>query len=202
MHLAQMALLMTMVVIVDSRNLGRKVHEGISEILNANSIDDTVFPATIKTIENRSERTQFSYGSSKRSCPTKTEFNYLKEAVDVSGNIIQLAPLYQNDGTVVKQLVQESFCVHENCTCRGIKSRKFESTCMTDYRFSGANVIKDGQLVWSYIKVRSGCSCVVKPKHRQNRHHIRNILDMFWTISLLITVAHITIYNHIGCMFC
>ena len=179
MHLAQMALLMTMVVIVDSRNLRKKKHEGISEILNANSNDDTVFPATIKTIENRSGRTQFSYGSSKRSCPTKTQFTFLKEAVDVSGDIVQLAPLYQNDGTVVKQLVQESFCVQENCTCRGIKSRKFESTCMTNYMLSGAQVIKDGQVVWSHIKIRSGCSCVVKQKRRHNRHQIRNILDMF-----------------------
>ena len=179
MHLAQMILLMTFVVLVDSRNFRKREHGGISEILNANSNDDIAFPATIKTKDNRSDRTQFSYGNPKRSCPTKTEITYLKEAVDVSGDIVQLAPLYQDDGTVVKQLVQESFCVHENCICRGIKSRKFESTCMTDYMFSGAKVIKDGQVVWSHIKIRSGCSCVVKHKCRHNRHQISNILDMF-----------------------
>ena len=179
MHLSKMILLMTMGVIVESRNLGRKEHEGQAEILNDNSSDDTAFPVSIKTKENKSERTQLSYGNPKRSCPTKTEFTYLKEAVDVSGDIVQLAPLYQDDGTLVKQLVQESFCIQENCTCRGIKSRKFESTCMTDYMFSSAKVIKDGQVVWSFIKVRSGCSCVLKHKHRQNRHHTSNILDMF-----------------------
>ena len=179
MHLAQMILLMTFVVLVDSRNFRKREHGGRSEILNANSNDDIAFPATIKTKDNRSDRTQFSYGNPKRSCPTKTEITYLKEAVDVSGDIVQLAPLYQDDGTVVKQLVQESFCVHENCICRGIKSRKFESTCMTDYMFSGAKVIKDGQVVWSHIKIRSGCSCVVKHKCRHNRHQISNILDMF-----------------------
>ena len=179
MHLLKMILLVTLGVIVDSRNLGRKEPERRVEILNDNSYEDTAFPAKIKTKENRSDRTQFSYGNPKRSCPTKTEFTYLKEAVDVSGELVQLAPFYQDDGTVVKQLFQESFCVKENCTCRGIKSRKFESTCMTDYMFSGAKVIKNGQVVWSHIKVRSGCSCVVKQKRRHNRHQIRNILDMF-----------------------
>ena len=179
MHLSKIVLLMTMGVIVDSRNLERKEPERRAEILNDNSSDDTAFPVTIKTNEKRLDRTQFSYGNPKRSCPTKTELTYLKEAVDVSGDIVQLAPLYQDDGTVVKQLVQESFCVKEKCTCRGIKSRKFESTCMTNYMFSGAKVIKDGQVVWSHIKIRSGCSCVVKQKHRHNRHQIRNILDMF-----------------------
>ena len=179
MHLSKMILLVTMGVIVDSRNLRRKEAERRAEILNDYRSDDTAFPVTIKTKENRSDRAQFTYGNPKRSCPTKTEFTYLKEAVDVSGDIVQLAPLYQIDGTVVKQLVQESFCVKENCTCQGIKSRKFESTCMTNYMLSGAKVIKDGQIVWSHIKIRSGCSCVVKQKHRQNRHQIRNILDMF-----------------------
>ena len=179
MHLSKMVLLMTMWVIAESRNLGRKEHEVRAEILNDNSSDDTAFPVTIKTKENIADRTQLSYENPKRSCPTKTEFTYLKEAVDVSGNIVQLAPLYQNDGTVVKQLFQESFCVKEKCSCRGIKSRKFESTCMTDYMFSGAKVINDGQVVWSHIMVRSGCSCVVKHKSQHNRHQIRNILDMF-----------------------
>ena len=179
MHLSKMILLMTMGVVAESKNLGRKEHKGQTEILNDNSSDETAFPATIKTKDNRLDRTQFSYGNPKMSCPTKTAFTYLKEAVDVSGDLVKLAPLHQDDGTVVKQLVQESFCGEENCTCRGIKGRKFESTCMTDYMFSGANVIKDGQVVWSHIKIRSGCSCVLKQKYRQNRHHTRNILDMF-----------------------
>ena len=182
MYLSKMILLMTMGVIVESRNLNGKEHEGRHKILNDNNYEDTAFSATTKTKEIRLDQTQFSYGSPKRSCPTKTEFTYLKEAIDVSGDIVQLAPLYQDDGTLVKQLVQESFCIQENCTCRGINSRKFESTCMIDYRFSSAIVIKDGQLVWSNIKVRSGCSCVVKHKRRHNRQQIRNILDMFWTI--------------------
>ena len=182
MHLSKMIFMVTMWVIVDSRNLGRKEPERRAEILNDNSNEDTAFPATIKAKENRSDRKQFSYGNPKRSCPTKTEFNYLKEAEDVSGDIVHLAPLYQDDGTVVKQLFQESFCVKENCTCQGIKSRKFESTCMTDYMFSSAKVIRDRQVVWSHIKIRSGCSCVLKHKLRHNRHQMRNILDMFWTI--------------------
>ena len=121
---------------------------------------------------------QLSYGSHKRSCPTKSEFTALKEAVDISDDIVQLAPLYQDDGTVVKQLVQESFCVKENCTCRGIKSSIFESTCMTNDMLRSTKVIKNGHVSWSYIKIRSGCSFVVKHKRQQNRHHTRNIVDI------------------------
>ena len=121
----------------------------------------------------------FPYEMPKRSCPTKSEFTFLKEAEDMYGNIVQLAPLYQNDSTVIKQTVQESFCVREKCTCRGINGRKFDSACMTDYKFSVAKVIKDGQVGWSYIKIRSGCSCVIEHKDQPNKNHIRNMLDIF-----------------------
>ena len=121
----------------------------------------------------------FPYEIPKRSCPTKSEFTFLKEAEDMYGNIVQLAPLYQNDSTVIKQAVQELFCVREKCTCRGINGRKFDSACMTDYKFSVAKVIKDGQVGWSYIKIRSGCSCVIEHKDQPNKNHIRNILEIF-----------------------
>ena len=113
--------------------------------------------------------------SGKRACNTKRVYLALTEAVDVHGDVVQIAPLTGIDGQTIRQFFHQSFCDVENCQCRGIDADIYESACQTQYKLTYATVIKNNTVGLSRIKVPSGCGCVVK----ERREYLQtNILEL------------------------
>ena len=123
---------------------------------------------------NKAGRNSFS-GEPRRVCKTVSRSTLLTEAVDSYGDIVQILPTIQVDDTIVPQYIHESFCTKENCRCRGVDNDNYESACETLYKYTYAKAEKEGKEGWRLIKVRAGCSCVVRKKTDRG---ITKILDM------------------------
>ena len=128
-----------------------------------------------KTKEVRHGRSHHRRRRRRRACKTKSEYVVLKEAIDIFGDTVKLAPLLEIEGVEIDQVFHESYCEIENCKCRGVDSSIYESSCETNHLYTLARVIKKKQIYWSHIKVRAGCSCVVREKRQKQEG---NILDL------------------------
>ena len=126
-----------------------------------------------KRLRQKGEHKPSVYG--RRSCPMISEYRILKEAEDIFGDVVQVAPFFQDDGMNIDQVFYESYCDRENCRCTGIDKKRFTSACETNYMLANARVIKEGKVGWSQIKIRSGCSCILKEKMQKP---VQNILDL------------------------
>ena len=117
-----------------------------------------------------------SYGShSRRSCATKSAFVYKEEAEDIFGHVVSIYPSIHIGKLAIDQYFYETFCDTEACECSGIDKTRYRSSCETNYSFTYARVIKNGEIGWSQILVRSGCSCVINERKRPK--WIGNIMD-------------------------
>ena len=123
---------------------------------------------------NKEGRNAFS-GEPRRVCKTVSRSTLLTEAVDSYGDIVQVLPTIQVDDTIVPQYIHESFCMKENCRCTGVDNDNYESACETLYKYTYAKAEKEGKEGWRLIKVRAGCSCVVRKKTDRG---ITKILEM------------------------
>ena len=126
---------------------------------------------------NRQRRQQHGNGYHARHvCKTKSEFGVLREARDVNGDIVKVAPLFEIDGVRIEQTFFESYCDVEKCKCRGIiNTDMYETACETNHMYTYARVMKDRAIGWTHIKIRSGCSCKIREKWQPPE---RNIIDL------------------------
>ena len=113
-------------------------------------------------------------GLRRKACQTKTRYVFKTTAEDIFGNIVQVHPVIKVAGLKIDQYFYETYCQKENCNCAGTDHTNFASSCETTYTYTFARVVKNGEIGWTYIKVRSGCSCMV----RDNSVSTRNILDL------------------------
>ena len=123
------------------------------------------------------ERSSYDLSQPKRACKTIFTYTRLSEAVDILGDIVEVLPTIQIDDTTHVQYIQESMCEKENCSCIGIDSDKYESSCETPYSYTYAKTSKKGKVDWRLIKVRAGCICVVKKKEVKNKINILDIIN-------------------------
>ena len=110
-----------------------------------------------------------------RSCRTKSGYRLLNEAEDVFGNIVKLVPLYRINDITIHPIFFESYCDTENSHCRRTGTDYNMLVCETNYIAAYARVIKQGQVGWGQIKIRSGCSCFFGDKLQSST---QNILDL------------------------
>lgn len=99
-----------------------------------------------------------------KSCPTRTNYVFKKTAEDIFGDKVDVYPVITTGNLAMDQYFYEIFCNIERCTCSGINSQRFKSSCKTTHSYTYAKIVKSGEIGWSYIKVRSGCSCVIQEK--------------------------------------
>ena len=104
-----------------------------------------------------------TYYQRRRACTTKSQYISLEEAEDVYGDMVKVTPLADIGGThlEVAQIFHESYCEDAGCSCFGVASNTYRSSCETQYSYTTARIIKDGYTGWSMIKVRSGCACIL-----------------------------------------
>lgn len=114
--------------------------------------------------KNRNHKIRESLGLRRRSCPATTSYVFKTEAEDIFGNIVEVHPVIHVGSLTISQYFYESYCHEEECMCRGAESTRFESSCETTHSYTYARVVKNGEAGWTYIKVRSGCSCVIREK--------------------------------------
>jgi len=114
-------------------------------------------------------------GFKRRSCPSKTSYEFKTEAEDIFGHSVQIHPQVHIGNIKIDQYFYETYCAVEQCNCAGINNNQFTSSCETTFSYTYARVIKNGQEGWAYIKVRSGCSCVIQ--ERSDSVH-SNIFDL------------------------
>lgn len=110
-------------------------------------------------------------GLKQKSCPVRTEYVSKKTAEDIFGDIVDVYPVIHIANLALEQYFYESFCDVERCACAGVDNNKFKSSCQSTHSFTYAKVVKSGEIGWSYIQVRSGCSCVIQVKE-QSVHSI------------------------------
>ena len=122
--------------------------------------------------EERRHHRIISHG--RRTCSIKRSVLY--EATDEFGDKVKIAPFIGDEGKVRQQVIYETYCMKEHCNCRGVDTLFYESACETNFMLVYANVIKAGKTMWSSVKVRAGCGCIVKEKN----HH-SNMLDVILT---------------------
>ena len=109
-----------------------------------------------------------------RSCRTKSGYRLLQEAEDVFGNIVKLVPLYRINDITIHPIFFESYCDPESSHCW--RTEKYNMpVCETNYIAVYARFIKQGQVGWGPIKIRSGCSCFYSDKLQSST---QNILDL------------------------
>ena len=121
---------------------------------------------------NRKDR---DFWHERRSCKTKFGYVVLKEAQDTNGDVVKIAPLFEVEGVEIDQIFHESYCDVEKCTCKGIDTDIYESSCETNYSYTYARVIKGDKVNWGHIKIRSGCSCLIKKKWQRPQTHILDL---------------------------
>lgn len=115
-------------------------------------------------------------GIRRHSCPTKTQYVLKTQGEDVFGDTVEIHPVIQIGKLTIDQFFYESFCDKEKCSCAGVNDDAFVSSCETTYSYTHARVIKNGEVGRSYIKVRSGCRCVVREKIVVGPSNILDIL--------------------------
>ncbi|XP_045198767.2 neurotrophin-7-like [Mercenaria mercenaria] len=118
-----------------------------------------------------------SLGLKQKSCPTRTSYVSKKTAEDIFGNIVNVYPVIHIGKLALDQLFYESFCDVEKCSCAGVGSRKFKSSCQTTHSYTYARTVKSGEIGWSFIKVKSGCSCVIQEKKKNRYPSITDLLS-------------------------
>ena len=62
----------------------------------------------------------------------------------------------------------------EHCNCRGVDTLVHESACITKSAPVVARVYKAGKKMWSFVKVRVACSCVVRMKNNHSMYVYEN----------------------------
>ena len=128
--------------------------------------------STERTHQKSREKRNWTPG---RSCRTKSGYRLLKEAEDVFGNIVKLVPLYRINDITIHPIFFESYCDTENSHCWRTEAAYNMLVCETNYIAAYARVIKQGQVGWGQIKIRSGCSCFFSDKLQSST---QNILDL------------------------
>ena len=113
--------------------------------------------------QKRERQYQRIISNGRRACKIKRAVLY--EAIDEFGNTVQIAPFIGDKGKVRQQIISETYCAKERCSCHGVNNGNYESTCETEYMMVYAIVIKAGKMTWSSVKARAGCSCIVREKH-------------------------------------
>ena len=122
--------------------------------------------------EKQERRHQRMISHGRRACSKKRSVLY--EARDEFGDTVQIAPFIGDEGKVRQQIIYETYCDKEHCECRGVNNGYYESACETNYKMVYARVIKAGKMNWSSVKVRAGCSCIVREKH------FSHVLEAIW----------------------
>lgn len=125
---------------------------------------------------NKRKRKRTRHGLRRHVCPSKTMYVFKTEAEDIFENTVKVHPVIQIKNLTIDQLFYESFCPEEKCNCGGVDKDKFMSSCETTYSYSYARVVKNGQIGWSFIKTRSGCSCVVRERSFSGTTSILDVL--------------------------
>lgn len=125
--------------------------------------------------KNRKGSLLTTLGLRRQACKTKTSYVFKTEAEDIYGDIVQVHPVIHVGNLDIDQYFYESYCAKENCKCAGTNGRKFTSSCETTHSYTFARVIKNGEPGWTYIKVRSGCSCVLRENPAPE---VTNVLDL------------------------
>ena len=116
-------------------------------------------------------------GLRQQSCSSKTEYVLKTEADDIFGNKVTVHPVIKIGKLTMDQFFYESFCHTEGCKCLGMDDKGFVASCETRYSFTYARVIKNGEIGWTYIKVRSGCGCVVRQRNMSKPSSILDVLE-------------------------
>ncbi|XP_053398303.1 venom nerve growth factor 1-like [Mercenaria mercenaria] len=116
-------------------------------------------------------------GLKQKSCPTRTSYVSKRTAEDIFGDTVNVYPVIHVGKLALDQMFYESFCDVDKCSCAGVDSRKFKSSCETTHTYTYARVVKSGEIGWGYIKVRSGCSCVVRAKGKKRLSTITDLLS-------------------------
>ena len=111
--------------------------------------------------EERRHQRIISHG--RRTCSIKRSVLY--EATDEFGDKVKIVPFIGDEGKVRQQVIYETYCMKEHCNCRGVDTLFYVSACETNFMLVYANVMKAGKTMWSSVKVRAGCSCIVREKH-------------------------------------
>jgi hypothetical protein len=120
------------------------------------------------SVSSISDARRFSSGGQKQSaCPTKSLYVIKKTALDIFEDKVDVYPVINMKNLAYDQGFYESFCDEENCNCLGIQRKKYKSSCQTTYSYTYARIVKGGEIGWGYIKIRSGCRCVVREKRRK-----------------------------------
>ncbi|KAH3738148.1 hypothetical protein DPMN_044776 [Dreissena polymorpha] len=106
-------------------------------------------------------------GFSKKSCGTRSSYVYKTEAEDIFGDTVSIYPVIEFGKVTIDQYFHETYCLDENCACAGIDSKHFTSFCETTHSYTYARAVKNGNLGWTFVKVRSGCACIINEKQHQ-----------------------------------
>ncbi|KAL4233569.1 hypothetical protein ACF0H5_008250 [Mactra antiquata] len=111
-----------------------------------------------------------------KSCPTQTVFSRKPKAVDIFGDLVDVVPTITIGDHTVQQLFYEIYCHREKCSCGGIYKKAYHSTCESTHGFTFALVKKGGKTSWNYIKVRTGCQCVIQKREKKRTDIIYDLL--------------------------
>ncbi|KAH3828454.1 hypothetical protein DPMN_130423 [Dreissena polymorpha] len=114
-------------------------------------------------------------GFPRKSCGTKSSYVFKEEAKDIFGDTVHIHPVIEFGKVTFTQYFRETFCSDDGCSCYGIDSNKFTSSCETTHSYTNAKVVKNGSLRWTLVKIRSGCACIINEK-QQAPHGLQFLL--------------------------
>ena len=112
-----------------------------------------------------------------RACVTKYTYGVLTRAMDIFGEEVTVTPNIPVDEKFIDQYFHESFCDTEKSKCHGAGPGVAKSSCETTYRYAYARAVKGGHVGWWMIRLRSGCSCIMRKK-MQEVNDFYNVLEL------------------------
>ncbi|KAH3847311.1 hypothetical protein DPMN_089631 [Dreissena polymorpha] len=108
-------------------------------------------------------------GFPRKACGTSTSYVFKQEAKDIFGDTVSFHPVSKFGKSSVNQFFRETFCSDGGCSCGGIDSKTFTSSCETTHSYMNARTVKNETLGWTRVKVRSGCACIINEKQQETR---------------------------------
>lgn len=98
-------------------------------------------------------------------CDTISRWVTKSTAQTMWGSTVNVARTMDISGTRVNQYFYETSCQTENCECRGIDTRHYNSKCESKFIWAYAKVSdRFGTEGWNLIKLGASCACSITQK--------------------------------------
>lgn len=106
-------------------------------------------------------------------CNSTSRWMMKSTAVDIWGNRVNVLRTIDIRGVRLHQYFYETYCQRENCECRGINTRHYNSKCESRLIWAYAKVAnRFGTKGWNIIKLRGSCTCSITERADDTQHSI------------------------------